>query len=406
MRPMPDRKAIADLCRRCIGVVHPGYFETRLRTDPSIMPDGVFTEEVAGRPVSTVTAHRFDLRFGEAVIPCGGIANVSTDAAHRTKGYARHLLGRAHGLFAEHRLPVSLLSAGSPAFYRPLGYEIWERRDTHLLSLEPPTPLAQLPPTGITVHPFELDRDRASVTALREARDRHRIGAVIRTEAFDRAQRGWTAQYPFEDPEMTWIATGTDGAPRAALRASVDPAETGWAAILEFAAADDSGPAVAALAAALAATAAAKGVKAIRLPAPDRDLEAALRPFAKAAVEVPNTTLMLRIADLAWFLAALQPELDHRALGAGIRSGDLVVALGDQAARLTIRDHRVTVTPAALDAPRAELDAAGWTAVVTGGKLFSALPFARRSRVDESTLNLLDALFPRRDAVFHDADSF
>ena len=75
---MPDLDRIADLCQRCIGVVHPGYFGTRLRTDPTILPDGVFVEEDGGRPVSTVTAHRFALRFGEAVVTCGGIANVAT----------------------------------------------------------------------------------------------------------------------------------------------------------------------------------------------------------------------------------------------------------------------------------------------------------------------------------------
>ncbi len=404
---MPDLRRIADLCQRCIGVVSPGYFETRLTTDPTILPEGVFAEASDGLPVSTVTAHRFDLRFGEAVIGCGGIANVSTDPAHRRKGYARHLLGGAHALFDAHRLPVSLLSAGRPDYYRPSGYEIWERRETHLLSLDTPPATALLPPAGTTIRPVDLERDLAAITTLRESRDRHRVGALVRSPALDRAQRGWTMQYPFEDPGMAWIAAGPDGLPRAALRAAVDPADTGWAAVLEFSATDDAGPAVNALAARLVSSAWPKGVKAIRIPAADRDLEAALRPFAATAVEVPNTSLMLRIADVAGLLAALAPELEHRALAAGRRSGDLVLALGDQTARLTIRDHRVTVSPDADPSlPRATLGLDEWIRVVTGGGLFSAQPFARRSRLGEAELNLLDALFPRRDAVFHDADSF
>lgn len=407
MRPMPDLAAVAELCQRCIGVVRPGYFETRLRTDPTILPGGIFVEEDGGRPVSTVTAHRFDLRFDDTVIGCGGIANVATNEAYRGKGYARHLLRRAHALFDEHRLPISLLSAGRPDFYRPLGYEIRERRETHLLSIEPPAALALLPPPNVTIRPLDPARDLPAVARLREVRDRRRLGALVRPPDLDAAQRGWTAQYPFEDPEMAWVAIGTEGVLVAAIRAAVDPADTGWAAVLEFAAGADAGSAVSALAARLVAAAYPKGARAIRLPAPDRDLEAALRPFAKTSVEVPNPSLMLRIGDLAGFLRALAPELDRRALAAGARSGDLTLALGDQSARLNLRDHRVTVSSGAPpDLPRADLDTAGWVEVMMGVKLFSAQPFARRSRLGEADLNLLDALFPRRDGVFHDADSF
>jgi predicted N-acetyltransferase YhbS len=357
---------IAALCERCLPPAGPQYFSTRFRADPAAAAGIVLVARDGGQVVATVTVLSLALRAGDAVIPCGGIANVATDPAWRRRGLARGLLEEAHRRLAARGIPVSLLATAIPDFYRPLGYRTWDRPDRVLLRTRAPDA-----PPDAAVRPLDLARDLPALAALKEAYDRRLAGPAVRPAETWAAQAAWTRAYPGEDPSLGLVATDAGGAPVAFVRGSADPARA-WSRVLDFACAPGSEAAVAALAAAWLRAAMARGARAVQVPAAAREWTRALEPFAEAAADVPNEGLMLRIGSVEGLVAAAAPGL------AGPDGGDA----------------------------RAGLVPEDWIAVVFGGRPFSSRPFAAGSRLDEKTLNRLDAAFPTRPSVFWSADDF
>ena len=363
--------ALDALCQACIPVVEPGYFLARFAGDPTILPDGILVAVEEGRPVASVTAHGFAMRWGTSSFPCGGIANVVTDPAFRGRGHARALLGRAHALFAARGWPVSLLSAGIPEFYRPLGYEPVARDMLHVLSLSAPS---ATPDPAVRVRPVDWARDCNTLAAMHDAADAGLTGPLVRaTATWDRC-RDWTPRYPREDPGMALVAEEPAGRPAAYLRAATGTAP-GWSSLLETAAWHGAERAVRELAAAWVRACLARGIRGIQVPAPCRGFADALKPFAAAATTVREETLMLRVPETASWLRAVLPHAEL--------------------ATLATATAALTALP---PGPRIE--------VLMGVRLFSAQAFASRTRVAERDLVRLDTLLPRRDPVFWDADLF
>jgi predicted N-acetyltransferase YhbS len=397
-----DLDVLAELCSRCLGIGL-DHFAARLRNDPVFLPGGFLVARDEGRIVATVHACGFELVFGSARVPCGGIGNVSTDPAYRKRGLARRLLDDAHGLMRARGLPVSVLTTGIQDFYRPMGYEVWPHIETHLLKLRPPTGAGP----GPRVRRIDFGRDRAALLAVRENYCRGFVGTIAADEGRWSRQPAWTALYPKEDPALALTAEDESGKPVAYLRATADPERT-WSKVLEFGAAAGADEAVRTLGRGYLREAFVRGVRGLQFPAPCREIEAALAPFAEATVPVTADYLMLRIADLAGFLRGLSSELSARAAAGKAGAGRAVIVYGDQSAlvRAAVGHVEIEPVPPGGDTPRAVLEPAQWVEVFGGVKPFSAQPFARRSTVGEREIVLLDAIFPVRDRVFWDIDAF
>jgi len=397
--------AVAALCDACFGMTTPGYFLARLRSDPTILPEGVLVVRDGARIAATVTAHALGLRYGMSEIPVLGIANVATAPAYRRRGWSHALLAAAHRLAATKHIPLAMLSTDMPGFYVSAGYHPWVRPLSERLGWTG-GPAAADP--GLA-RPLDPAADGPALAALHDRCDRTRAGMLVRPAGMWERQLRWTALYPRENPALGWCASDRPGRPpRVYLRVRSDPG-SGWGDILEWGAEPDAGSAVEALLGAVGRAAAARGVKGFRFPAGCRDLDHALAPYAPAAAAEEDRNMLLAILNPTGLLAALLAELTARAGAARLRSGQVALTVNGTVLRLTVLEGTVSLDrPPAVpaDVPVASLEAPRWIEVLMGVRPFSAQPFATGSSVGERELNLLDTLFPRRDALFWEADAF
>ena len=397
-----DVNALVDLCSRCLGI-GADHFAARLPHDPVFLPGGFLVARDGERIVATVHAMGFKLVFGSARVPCGGIGNVSTDPAYRKRGLARRLMDEAHGVMRTRGLPVSILTTEIQDFYRPMGYEIWPHTEMHLLKLRPPAGSGP----GPTVRRIDYAADAPALLAIRGEYEGRFVGPIAGDDTRWRRQPAWTVSYPHEDPGLALAACCGDGPPLAYLRAAVYP-EKMWSKVLEFGARGGSDDAVRALGRAYVREAFLRGVRGVQLPEPCRELEAVIAPSAEVTVPVTADWLMLRIDNLAGFLAAISPEMAVRAAAADFQPMSIVISCGDQSAIVRIAQGRVFVgpTPPGRDDPRAVLKAGEWVQVFGGVRPFSKQAFAAQSDLGERDIVFLDTIFPVRDRVFWEIDAF
>lgn len=80
--------------------------------------------EDEGRILGTVRVHRFGATRLGAVIPCGGLAVVAVDVAHRRGGLGHRILEDALAWMRAEGTPLSSLYAFREGWYRRLGYEV------------------------------------------------------------------------------------------------------------------------------------------------------------------------------------------------------------------------------------------------------------------------------------------
>ncbi len=74
--------------------------------------------------VSILTAIPLQMGIGAQLIPCVGIAGVTTHPQHRRRGYARQLLTAVLNALHGQGVPGAALQAFDFGFYRPLGWEV------------------------------------------------------------------------------------------------------------------------------------------------------------------------------------------------------------------------------------------------------------------------------------------
>jgi len=392
-----DYEKVAGLCFLCMPDAPASYYEERLRGD--ILPNGVLVAREDGWIVSNVDVFGVRLRFGSAVVRCAGIGNVVTHPDYRRRGLAAQLMKEAFNLMEMEGMPVSILATGIRDYYAKMGYAAWEQSETDLLGIS-----GEGPPFA-SIRPLDPNRDVPTLNAIRREYGARFVGWHDKTEDEWRKQYAWISYYPGEVPELALVAE-RGGAPRAYVRAARSHNRQS-SVIMEFGALPGTDREVSELAVALTETASRAGIRAFRVPSPCRELIAALKPRAEACDERRDSSFMIKITDLAGFLGSLGSELSLRAYVAGVR-GTVALVCGGQSATLTAGDGPVRVDRG-MRKPgdsMAVLDAPEWTSVFLGVKPFSAQGFAARSRLGEAEINLLDAIFPRRDSLFWKSDAF
>jgi predicted acetyltransferase len=96
--------------------------------------------------VSILTAIPLKMWVGELLIPCMGIAGVTTHPQHRRRGYARQLLTAVLSALHAQGVPGAALQAFDYGFYRPLG---WEAVGMLMRMRLTPTQLPPFPSEGV-----------------------------------------------------------------------------------------------------------------------------------------------------------------------------------------------------------------------------------------------------------------
>ena len=144
-----ERDSVLDLLGEWL---HDRAFFARYFThDPTFRDDLCFVAVDGNRIVSTLQVFRKAVRLGPAVVQVGGVGNVFTMEAYRTRGLASHLLTQAVESMAAHGFDLSLLFATRLAFY---GRHGWQSHVRHLVFIEP----ARVPADG----PYRIERFCAS----------------------------------------------------------------------------------------------------------------------------------------------------------------------------------------------------------------------------------------------------
>jgi predicted acetyltransferase len=128
--------------------------------------------------VSVLTAIPLQMWVGERLLPCMGIAGVTTHPQHRRRGYARQLLTAVLNALHAQGILGAALQAFDFGFYRPLGWEV-----VGTLMRVRLTPM-QLPPFPYAGVRRAVEADYPAIRQLYEqhARSAHVTGRLLRDE--------------------------------------------------------------------------------------------------------------------------------------------------------------------------------------------------------------------------------
>ena len=162
------------------------YFERHQSADPNWDVSQSLVVQDAGAVVGHLWIADRAMRYGEARVRFGGIADVAVDPAHRGRGHAGRLLDAAVERMQADGQPLSLLSTGTPEVYAGRGWH--------------PVPTAQLEADfpsgdiewagGYVVRPFE-SADLPAVMGIYSDIAADRIGPLDRSEAYWLALMDW-----------------------------------------------------------------------------------------------------------------------------------------------------------------------------------------------------------------------
>jgi predicted N-acetyltransferase YhbS len=388
--------------------------------------------QVAGQVVSRTLIFPMLMRVGQATVRMDGIGGVATDEAHRHRGYSRRVLEAAVDLMRAGDAAISTLY-GIPDFYPKYGYATAGAEHTVVLSIADDDLPAPALPKGWVLRPWTAD-DLEAVQRLYQAGTRTETGAVPRSSASE----------PDRDPSAgalqiigrrAWDALqrlDTDGVDDA-CRVLVNPAgevvayawlgRQGWwvqqrerrAAeafhIGEAMARDPQAADVLVAACRGWAHEARPDARQIELIIPPQGPVAHAAAYLGAAVVKHHTRegeFMARVLDTGRLMHQLLPELSERARCSCARLPvQLAIRTEEGAVALTLApdgasiDHEVTADHVMADMPQTML------ARLSVGA-FSVEDLAARSApgLTPEALDLLEALFPRRDLHIYPMDRF
>jgi len=399
-----DLEQVAELSALCLQGAPREYFAARMLHDPGFTFEGNSVARDGNRVVSNVHVYSYEMAFGESRVKVAAIGDVATHPDYRGRGAAKKLMAAAHDAMRSRGQVLSTLFTSIQPYYEPMGYRIWERREVHLLDVEPPS----VPVKGIRVRPLDPEQDVRSLTRMRANYSAPFLGWEARTEERWLKSAEWTPFYPREDRNLSLVIEDSRGERLAYIRAKVDR-DLARARVLEFACQPNTAAATEGLGAVFAAVCRERGATTIEVPAPARILVGALSRYTGKVVPVANQLFMMKVIDLRGFLKAMEPELTRRAVTAHVKQGAVALRVNGQLAVVGVHDFKAEAEPVLPDTsnlPRAELDLGRWIEVFMGAKVFSRQPFASSSRLGEAEINLLDALFPLRESVYWEADSF
>ncbi|MCS7310209.1 MAG: GNAT family N-acetyltransferase, partial [Armatimonadetes bacterium] len=198
------------------------FFRKYFTGDPWFHPEYTRCAFVGKRMVSAVQIVRREVRVGQVTLTMGGIANVGTVPAYRSKGYSTQLLKDAIAVMEREGFDFSMLFTGIHGFYARLG---WENLPVTIMSAEIRQELPA-PEGGYRIRPL-ADTDLEALCTCYEQCNAGRSFTVVRSPAYLRGWIGWDERTP-EDVFVAEAAGRFVGYIVAPLGESLSITEVGW----------------------------------------------------------------------------------------------------------------------------------------------------------------------------------
>lgn len=198
------------------------YFRKYFVGDPWFQPEYTRCAFEGTRMVSALQIVRREVRVGQVTLTLGGIANVGTVPAYRSKGYSTQLLRDAITVMENDGFDLSMLFTGIHGFYARLG---WEVAPVKVMSAEI-RPDLPAPEGGYRIRPL-ADADLEALCICYEQCNAGRSLTVVRSPAYLRGWTGWDERTP-DDVYVAEAAGKLVGYIVAPIGDTLSITEVGW----------------------------------------------------------------------------------------------------------------------------------------------------------------------------------
>lgn len=177
-------EVIYDLLDKCFSVGR-DFFQERLDQDTAYDPDTTWFAAVDGKIASHVQIFPLHIRVGRAILKMGAMGSVGTDPHYRGLGLAHRILHAQSNYMKETDYDISLLLASKHAFYEKAG---WRLIPQTALTIKKPASLEQ--PGSYEIIPFEA-RYLDEIRLIYEQFNHNRTFTVVRNETYWRDLITW-----------------------------------------------------------------------------------------------------------------------------------------------------------------------------------------------------------------------
>ena len=385
-----ERSACWELMDRCFEWAQNGYFIRYFEGDPWYKDDYCRVYEYDGRIVSALNVCRREVRVGRARLVMGGIANVSTDAEHRHKGYSSEVLRDSIRLMESEEMDFSLLY-GRPELYGRLGWRI----------MEPPYLAGKLRPLesseGEDKYRIRIYDETADAAALLRIYDDFNADRALTIERTESLWRNFSL-HKYRPPWTIALAERPCGPVAYTLSLVRDDTlmfqETGFLSGHESA--------LGVLIRNAAIEAIGQGVQDVTIePAGDVSMITQATTIADGLHTKPGLYAMIQFFCPSRMFTRLLPELDARVFETGTR-GSAAIETEVGSVGLISDGSKVEIVEPSDSMPRGRLSQHDLARLVFGmGPIQDA-----DSEVCEEAKEFLSRLFPRQPCVFWEADKF
>ncbi len=361
------------------------YFRKYFIGDPWFQPEYTRCAFEGKRMVSAVQIVRREVRVGQVTLTMGGIANVGTVPAYRSKGYSTQLLRDAITVMENEGFDFSMLFTGIHGFYARLG---WDSLPVQTASAEIRPDLPS-PEGEYRIRPL-ADADLDALCACYEQCNAGRSFTVVRSPAYLRGWTGWDERTP-SDVYVAEAAGKLVGYIVAPMGDRLSINEVGWLPAYS--------ECVFALMLHVARMAVEREISTVHLHIPrDPVLMSVVRHLFHRLTWREHLP-MLRVIRLQPLVNKLLPELSRRVQMVGAK-GTVRIRLPQGTMGLKATGDGVTRDAGAL--PEVVLTQAQFLGLVFGLVGAEELPVP----IPAHTRALLNVLFPRQPAVYWAWDGF
>jgi N-acetylglutamate synthase-like GNAT family acetyltransferase len=385
-----EREACLDLWCTVFPGAGRDYFRRYFYGDVEWLPYYTQVAVLDGKLVSSVHICKRVVACGDFQLTMGGIANVATLPEHRGQGYNTECLRRAVGIMEADAMDFSLLGTGINAFYERVGFAT-----LHHDSLYGPIRADFAPrPTPVVLRPATA-ADLPTVQAIYAEYNRQRPYTVQRTEAY---WRDWVRVSPERIPETLLVATLPDGTVQGYVRYHLSDRDVADVTELGVRTADADTLTSALLEAVAERARAAQKAQLHFGIAQEPDVAAAARTILAEENWYTHKHDMVRLLHRENLLRAVALGLNERWIAAGRPGGALTFETPYGPVRLDANGTFLRAEPV-----EEATEALGQAMLFV---LLFGLTAPEQAMTDTALHPLLAALFPRRPAIYWNADGF
>ncbi|WEK54994.1 MAG: GNAT family N-acetyltransferase [Candidatus Cohnella colombiensis] len=389
-RPTREQlEQIYDILDECFTVGR-AFFQERLDRDNAYDPDTTWFAMVDGQIAANVQIFPLSIRVGQAILKTGAMGSVGTDTKYRGMGLAHKILHAQTEYMKESDYDISFLLASKHAFYEKAG---WRLIPETAYSIDKPASFEQQ--SVYDIIPFE-PRYLDDIRSIYEQFNQNRTYTVVRNETYWNDLLSWP-----EWRKLDCLLLLQNN--KVVAYGMIEKKETEQVFINEILYLDEALDGVEHLFHALCQLRPnAKQILAM-LPE-DHHLYSYFHQHQAQSIQIHLA--MWKMINLKSTFQKLQPELENRLIGnASIADQELHIALqcGEDRVYLDYKQQRLSISDVSSTQAyeRIEVDERNLITYIMFGYHSTDAPMARAEHA-----NILQALFPKQQAVFYSADKF